>query len=323
MKKIGILVLIVLILGALTSCDKISGLFMREYDGEPITEITYETVDYMGGYTKTFKIDFMENKVYKKEYYPYLDDSEYLDEETLSSDMYKNNNKLALINTFTDDEEKSFIDSCYSYRLFSIKEEYSNNFVMDGGGWSLDITYEDGNVKRSKGSNASPQLVFNMCAVPFYDLCGERVLGSLPDYFLSPPNISVSTVYSYGSTTVHTNEGIDIERADYYWSGGRFSSSDKDLYAINEDYSSCNLPTDTAVSIVFYTSNFRDYKRFSRFVFKSYDYNEELTNETVITEKRWFKQIEFELERDKIYVYELYFTNGEYVRYTFNTKTEN
>jgi hypothetical protein len=49
--------------------------------------------------------------------------------------------------------------------------------------------------------------------------------------------------------------------------------------------------------------------------------NEELSNEKIVLSEKWFKQVEAELELNKIYVIELTFTDGDFVQYTFNTRS--
>ena len=80
------------------------------------------------------------------------------------------------------------------------------------------------------------------------------------------------------------------------------------------------LDENTAYEFVLYTSNYGDYDRFKECVVVSYDFNEELSGEEVVIEKGWFKQIEFDLQTNKIYVVTLSFKNGDFVEYTFNTK---
>ena len=122
MKKIGTFIVMCLICFTLVACGG------KEYNGTKLTKLTFTTVDYMGGYTVDHVIDFIDNTYSSAGYLKY-------DE---------NETNLEVEKTFTDEEEKVFIDSCYSYGLFNLKDSYVNNYVDDGGGWNLTIDFEDG-----------------------------------------------------------------------------------------------------------------------------------------------------------------------------------
>ncbi len=299
MKKINILLFVIVALTLFASCDSIDDLLIMEYRGEEISEIIYESIDYMGGSTDIHKISFTDNKVYFKE----------------------NDGEFKEIKTFTDEEEIEFINTCYSNGLFGIAPRYENKNIIDGGGWSLVINYKNGNNKISTGSNDAPVIVFKRCAVPFFDFCGERVLGSLPENFFEPPNLQLSVPVLSDDGSKVISVGYDVAVADYYWNEGRFSSDNTDLYAINEELLKTQEMIDTNEKILFRKTVYEDFSGFSRFVFKSYDYNPELSGEKIIEDRIFFNEGEYALEPDKIYVYEMYFKNGEYIRRTFNTKS--
>ena len=72
-----------------------------------------------------------------------------------------------------------------------------------------------------------------------------------------------------------------------------------------------------------YTANYgryEDYDKFQKCIVTSYDYSKELSNEKIHYSGKWFDQIEFELELDRIYLVRLEFKNGDFVEYTFNTR---
>ena len=98
-KKINILIILTL-LCILTACNSI-----KEYTGPKIVKLTHISIDYMGGYTVKDELDFIENKYSSLGYMP--TEVEYPE--------------LELKSTFTDEEEKVFMDECYSYGLFDIK----------------------------------------------------------------------------------------------------------------------------------------------------------------------------------------------------------
>lgn len=127
-----------------SGCDKI-----KEYDGVDIKTLTFETVEYHGGYITTYIFDFINNNVRKSGFLPLPDETEERVFETIV--------------TFTDEQEKAFIDYCYSYGLFDLNEHYeTNEIIADGGGWTLTLEYIDGTSKTSTGDNARPIKYWNI-----------------------------------------------------------------------------------------------------------------------------------------------------------------
>lgn len=300
MKKIYILIMILLI-SILCGCNSI-----KEYTGTKITKITYKSIDYMGGYTELYELDFNENKYSSISYLP----------------TEVENPELEIKSTFTDEEEKEFMDLCYTYGLFNIKDYYSESGICDGGGWDLSIEYIDGTKKISKGNNAGPYKVFNKCATVFYDLCGEGVVGIIPEYYIFPPNISYSFLFNVDTTRVNTNDIAVVRRSNYKWN--KKESLDNNYYQLNDEVKERNeFYSSYSYKLVLYTANYNCSEKFNKITVKEYDFNPELSNEKVIYTGKWFDQIELDIKINKIYVYELSFKDGDYVQYTFATYCKN
>ena len=301
-KRIVVLVgfiIIILFVFLLASCNGI-----REYKGPKITQITYETVDFNGGVKHTSILDFNENKYSSIHYVP---------GEGGSSEQ---NSK-----EFTDDEEKAFIDTCYTYGLFKLKESYElADKVDDGGSWTLIIKYEDGKEKKSKGKNAGPYEVFDKCAIAFYDICGERIMGTLPIGYTSPPNIDYSLSYTIENYNWSSFGQPKVVRANYKWNGSE--SLNNDIFALN---STPEMQNEFESGIDYYfslgTTNYDCYEKFNKITVKKYDYSAELTNEEIVFTGGWISNHKMLLEFNKIYVYEISFKDGKFVQYTFNTKS--
>ena len=204
MKKIYTILTLVLVF-ILSSCNSI-----KEYKGVKINKITYISIDYNGGYTVKHELDFNENKYSNVGYLPPEDNNPILENKS----------------TFTDEEEKIFMDKCYTYWLFSIKEKYSSPpGIIDGGGWNLIIEYADDTVKESRGSNNAPK-AFKKCVTTFYDLCGDGVVGYVPYYYITPPHIDVSYQYFYENTRYSISFNTVI--ANYKWNNSE--SQNNNLY---------------------------------------------------------------------------------------------
>ena len=275
-----------------------------------VVKITYSTVDYMGGYTKDYLLDFNSDTASKRAYLPHSDIDNAIPEYQQFAD-------------FTKSAATVFFDKCYMYGLFSLEKLYvTQDVVCDGGGWSLTIEYVDGTTFSSTGVNAGPYDVFEKCKFAFYELCGEGVVGSIPSSYLFPPNISLSFIYQIGNTIYSTNALAEIRCGNYLWNG--HSVSETYYYNVNRELSDSNEFDGTCqYTLVLYTANYQYSKKFNKFTLTCYDYNEEMSDEHVIFSSKWFKQKEFPLQLDKIYIYKLYWSNGDFAEYTFNTKLHN
>lgn len=137
------------------TCVSCSGY---KYKDKTLQTLVFESIDYFGGYTKTYSFDFNNNIA------------------TLEEGFATSETELVWTKTFTDEKEREFNDGLYHSGLYTIKNEYIRKNISDGGGWRLNITFTDGTTKKSKGSNASPSKVFSKCAPVFYDLCEDGVV---------------------------------------------------------------------------------------------------------------------------------------------------
>lgn len=302
MKKMFFVLIVVLFGISLFGCDKKQKI--KEYEGTPLTHLIYESIDYNGGAISEYRFDFNENSVRKSNYLP-------SDE---SNPIYET------IAEFNDQQEQVLINKLYSYGLFDIKDEYeSSEVIVDGGGWNLEIQYADGTNKISQGSNNRPEEVFNDCAKAFYDICKHGIVAYVPVEYYLPPNVSYSIKFTVGNSTTSQGNGSFTKRGNYKWNG--FEESSCDIFQLNQEYEiPFELNDSTKYKLVLYTANYGNYDRFKKCEVTSYDYNEEMTTKKKIIEKGWFKQIEFDLKLNKIYVLKLSFANGDFAEYTFNTK---
>ena len=297
MKKLFIFIILILSF-FLVSCNK------KRYD---IDKITYTTIDYNGGYTENYVIDLVENEYKKNGYLP----------------VESEEPALNTIKSFTDEEKAEFIEGINKAGLLSIKEEYKKSGVMDGGGWHLTIEFSDGTKFESKGSNNSPHKVFDKCSTYFYDLCGEKILGTLPAYYASPPNIWISFDYQKDDGThVIDNGSSRLVMGNYKWN--KNSSLDNDYYQMNLDNIEYNrFESQYDYELVLFTGNYDCDVKFDKIIVKEYDFNKDMTNEKEIYNDSWFKQVSLNISLNKIYVYKLVYKNGDYVEYTFSTGVNN
>ncbi len=275
----------------------------NNYEGLRIKKITYKTVDYFGGATTTSILDLESNEYLISGYTQY-------DEEA----------KMRLVSTFSDEDEEIFLDNIYKSGLLKIKDNYkTTDIIMDGGGWTLIIEFDDGTEKTSDGDNDGPYELFNKCAIYFYDLCGSGVIGYLSEEYFYPQDMNMCVFFRYyEGNNIHSHNGWStVYTVEYKWY--------KKILVDNDVFDMCDSKkteflSDKEYFVSFTTGNYFYELKFSKFVLYSYDYNKELTNERKLYECGWFSQIDLELEMDKIYVFELFYDNGNYVKYAFSTK---
>ena len=317
MKRIFIFTAFVLMIFSLCSCqpsdivtddaEKDGGgeVVSKEYLGTPLECLTYETVDYMGGYTVTHIFDFVNNAVTK----------------VISDPQNPDLTETLIVCEFTDEMEKSFIDSVYTYGLFDIDARYEADGIIDGGGWSLLIEYADGSTKRSEGSNASPESVFRRCSIPFFDLCGVDILGGVPGSYYTPPKIDAALTYGYNGV-YFCYVGGNVKRGSYRWNG---RGEEKNPYELILD-EEIRLMSGEAYGLFLSTSNYNNYNGsyecFDECLVMSYDLNSDLTGgKEIFRQSWWFDNVEIPYEQDRLYVITLSFNNGDFVEYAFSTAT--
>lgn len=162
MKKIIALILCIMCVLSFVGC----GNRIKEYKGTSLTDLSFRKVNYNGGFTREYILDFENNNVKSRAYVPSGGNSE---------------PGFEIIAEFSEEDEVMLINRLYTYGLFGIKAEYKAPIgVMDGSGWGMVINYSDGTQKKSTSSNNSPGSVFEKCAKAFYDICGDGIVAHVP-----------------------------------------------------------------------------------------------------------------------------------------------
>ena len=293
MKRFILVVLLAFGFISIVSCNKLS----KDNTVKPVTYLSFESIDYNGGYTNEYVFDFENNVAKSRGYLP--------DE--------KENSEFRIIADFSEEEETTLINKLYSFGLFDIEDNYeSPPGIFDGGGWRLNVEYSDGTTKKSVGSNNAPSSVFKDCSKAFYDICGEGVVATIPQEAYYLPNVS----YSFRTSTINTAYSSYGERANYKWNG--FESTDNNIYDINQTAEPLQS-FHNGDRMTIFTANYGEYEKFDRLIVTTYDNNAALTNETTVFNDGWFDQIELSIQLNKIYLVRLEFKNGDFVEYTFNT----
>lgn len=287
MKKILYVIIIMLLSIVLTGCEK-------KYDGPKIIAIEYQTIDYNGGYTECKKIDFINNKVYSKEYLP----------EVINEIEYKEK--------FAIDENKTeeFINKINNIGLLNLKKEYKPLLtIIDGSEWNLVITFEDLSTKVSKGKNASPDKIFKKTDYVFYDLFGEEFFGLVAADYKNPPSLSISYFEKESNTQILDQS---IIKTNYTWKNKVVNDINNFVYPLmhqhiefKENY------TYTATISTSYMS-----EKFKNLTLKEYDVNGNLIKEVFKT--KWFNKKTINISLDRVYIATAEFSNG-LVEYVFAT----
>lgn len=262
-------------------------------------KLFYKTEDYMGGPTEERIIYFLENRYLHQNF-----------------DINRDREEI-FTSTFTDEQKTTFIDAIFDAGLLGIGKQYKNSNIVDGGGWELHISFTDGTDFYSAGENAGPYDVFDACAVPFYELCGEEVF-TLPEYYLEPPMIDINFSYQKSGGTYSNNALFNVEKGNYNWNN---RSLKIDYYTLNSNNYYKNRATENkSYTVEFSTNNYRYSKKFNSFKVIEYDYDINLSNPNVLNDIGWFKTAGSTLKIDKIYVFKMGYDNGNFVEYSFCTK---
>ena len=111
MKRLLAMILCVCCILTLVSCE----LPIREYKGTPICNLTYESIDYNGGYTHTYVIDFENNLINSTE----ISIGDLIDCLDLFYNLCSDNDITMIKETFSNNRKLIALMSKQSY-LFSL-----------------------------------------------------------------------------------------------------------------------------------------------------------------------------------------------------------
>lgn len=182
---------------------------------------------------------------------------------------------------------------------------------MDGGGWSININYNDETVKTSIGSNNSPTRIFKKADYAFYNLFGEDLFGTVPSSYKYPPAMDIAYDYSYDTTIV--SDGTSLSSTNATWNKYKKDGINNIQYALQNQRYTFLEKYDYEFTL--WTANYEF--KFSNLEIKSYDLNGK--DEKLIVSTNWFKQKEFELDFDSVYVITITYPQGV-CEYAFATK---
>jgi hypothetical protein len=211
----------------------------------------------------------------------------------------------------------TFLDEVGGAGLFDLKNNYpSPSGIHDGGGWSLSINYADGSSKTSSGSNNWPSDVFEKADYAFFNLYGDDLFGTLPNSYTNPPYIDISFKYSIGSNNASKDYFGGLSPINYTWHKSEVSGVDVFSYAIEHPIHEFDPSISYKVSL--WTANYQH--KFSKMIITSYDRNGNDPKE--IAKSNWFKQKEYNLDSDRIYVIKMTFPYGT-CEYAFSTIDNN
>ena len=305
MEKITKIVLVSMILGLLTGCKE----NIKPSEPFSIQSINFSKT-YNGKMNYDCKIDFEHNSY------------EIENKEGSLGPYNKSGN-------FSEENESIFVHGIEEKGIYNLKKNYIKPFGSKKNHWQLDINFENGETFSSHGF-LIPDDIFSACADCFYDICEDGVLYDLPLNLIYHPSINVKYYTKSNFTTYATsNKEIEEIEGNYSWYNKTIDNknifdccqkNDLDLLKNSEDYT-------PYLSIDF--NSYRDYifGDFSKVTLKNFDYNEELTNEKLLAEYDSLEKAkdseDIILEKNKIYLLEIFYPEGMYVQYIFNTVIEN
>lgn len=279
----------------LSSCSQ------YKYEGKEVSSIEYVSIDYNGGYTTETIVDFIDCQVLNRGYLP--------------ADI--NTEEYSIDYRFEESSISTFLDEVGGVGLFDLDDNYpSPGGIDDGGGWSLSINYADGSSKTSSGSNNYPSDVFQKADYAFFNLYGDDLFGTLPKSYTNPPSIDISFKYSIGSNNTSKSYIGGLSPINYTWHKSVVSGVDVFSYAIQNPIH--EFDTSISYKVSLWTANYQH--KFSKMIITSYDRNGNDPKE--IAKSNWFKQKEYNLDSDRIYVIKMTFPYGT-CEYAFSTIDNN
>jgi len=270
-----------------------------KYTGKSISSIEYLVVDYNGGYTKETKVDLINCQVLSRESLP------------INSSI----KEYSLDYNFDIDSIDLFLNEAGKAGLFNLEDNYpSPGGIVDGGGWTLTINFSDDTSKVSTGDNNYPDNVFEKADYAFYDLYGDDLFGTLPNSYVNPPSIDIAINYSIDGNQY--NQGYSgISAINYTWNKSCVDNVDVIEYA--KQHQLHEFDPYYEYKLILWTANY-EYK-FSKMVITSFDLNG--SDEKEISKSSWFKQKEYDLTLNRIYVIKMTFSYGT-CEYAFSTITD-
>lgn len=286
MKKV-LNTILVLFLLTLSGCS-------YQYEGKEVKTIYYESVNYNGGFTKEFVVDLENGTVKYKETDPI---------ELTFSDF-------EVIYTFDTSKVEEFMNQAGEAGLFELEKEYVNPYIIDGGGWTFTITYEDGEIKESNGVNEFPD-EFKEADYAFFYLYGDDLFNSLPNDYKNPPAVNFSIQYVVGNS--HYSTGGLVSPIIYTWHDTEVTVENP--FELGYQLSETEFKEGIDYLLTLSTSNYT--VRFSRMVITEYDLDG--SNEKEIDSRRFFDQKEYDIEVNKIYVIKMTYDYGT-CEYYLSTK---
>lgn len=294
MKKILYVIIVILLSFVLVGCR-------GNYKGQKILSIEYQTIDYNGGYTACQKIDFIENKVYSKGFLPGITT------EVEYKELY----------SIDGNKTEEFINELNKIGFLNLKELYKTKLhIIDGGGWNLIITYEDGSTKVSKGINERPTSKFRKADYAFYDLFGEVFFGLVDNDYMYPPTMSIGyRVIDKDTKEMLRSLSTFMNKTNYTWRNK--TVNDINNIAFANEYRQIEFYDNYDYEVAIYTANTRG--RFKEMVLKEYDLNGNFIKE--VFKSKWFSQKEVAVNKDRVYVAETTYKEGK-VDYVFSTAVE-
>lgn len=269
-----------------------------EYKGKEVKEIFLMSVDYNGGAKDESKIDFTSGEVLSRYY--------------MGADETKPEFKI--IHTFSLEDIPAFMNAIGKAGLFKIKEKYSQKGIIDGGGWHLQIVFEDGSCQESVGDNDGPTSIFYKVDLACYELFGDDFFSTLPSTYKYPPSAPDLTYVSKKDNITY-NYGINNAiLTNYTWRKQKVEGIDNIATALahKSDFFDCSL----AYKLHIGTQNM-EYK-FKNLKLYSYDINKE--DEQLIIDTKYFKKgyKECNILFDRIYVIIVVYEYGT-CEYCFST----
>ena len=262
------------------------GMFSCSYNKYPdkeIVELNYYTISSFVPNKNEITIDLEKNQVLKRSY---IDGEEPIE--------------FTVTSVFDENSKKTFHKQIIKYGIYNINEEYYQEGI-DGSNWFFTLTFSDGSKLNSKGYIKIPSQAKKI-DLACYELFGDDFFGTLPTDYKIPELFNISINYEKGNTFF--SDHCDHFITNYSWRKARFTEVDNIFEYALENSISLSTIFDYRYSIWTYNMD----HRFSNLTIKSYDLNG--NDEKIVGSYKWFKKKEWNLELNRIYVFEATYSLG-------------
>lgn len=302
MRKCKFIFLLIILVFLLVLCNPIDAVVCETvYDDKEISSILFSSNGNWIPNRKEKLINFEDNTYSTRNTIAEQYKNDYLEE--YNKGIYSDN--YSVIKNLSEDALNNFHKSIIEHGIYNVEERYYNQNVYDGGSWSLTITFSDGTTFKSRGYAQNPNQAHQI-DLDCYQLFNEQFFGTLGREYFEPPTLGISIDYIYdnGSNSLVTA----AQKCSYEW---RSLTKNEDIINLYQNDNLHKYFSDNYDSVHVRFSPANKCKKA-----EIYKMDLDGANKILVVKKKKLDDYTLVLEKDKIYVIDIEFDNGN-VEYAF------